>query len=31
MIELKNVINTVICGDCIEVMKTWPDNSLIKV
>jgi len=21
-------VNRIICGDCLEVMKTWPDNSI---
>jgi len=25
---LKDKINTIICGDCLEVMKDWPDNCV---
>jgi DNA modification methylase len=24
-------INQIICGDCIEVMKTWPDNCIDSI
>jgi len=26
MIEMKDILNTVICGDCLEVLKTLPDE-----
>ena len=27
-INIKDIINTVILGDCVTEMKTWPDNSI---
>lgn len=26
--QVNEIINTIICGDCLGVMKDWPDNSI---
>ena len=28
MLNIKDITNTVICGDCLEVMKSMPDNCV---
>lgn len=25
---MNSIINTIICGDCLEIMKDWPDNCV---
>lgn len=28
---MRDLINTIICGDCLEIMRTWPDNCIDMV
>jgi len=25
----ENVENTIICGDCLDIMKDWPDGCVV--